>query len=98
MTMIRTQTQEWTNEEWLAALQHPVSSEAVSNLHKILAHGLRIGLADRIPGNPEAFIDQCSHQAIDIILSSLKNFRHRSRFTTWAHKFAVYIALQELNQ
>jgi RNA polymerase sigma-70 factor, ECF subfamily len=75
----------WRHQEALARLQEI--------LHRVAIHELtrRRGQLGAVAG-PE--FDDLAHQAADdaliSILGKLDDFRGRSRFTTWAYKFAVF--------
>jgi len=88
---------QFTNEEWLEGLRGPGRDEAIANLRRILMRGLRYGLADR-PEVDEAAREDFVQEAVLKILASLDSFRGESRFTTWAQKTAVRVALTELRR
>lgn len=87
-----------SNQEWLEALQEPVSQEALADLREILLHGLQAGLANRVDGDLEALTEDFAQDAILKILASLDTFRGESRFTTWAQKIAIHVAFSELRR
>ena len=46
----------------------------------------------------EALTEDACQEALLLILDNLDSFEGRSRFTTWAHKIAVRVALTELRR
>lgn len=88
---------QFTNEEWLEALRGPGRDEAIANLRRLLVRGLRYALAER-PEVDEAAREDFVQEAVLKILASLDSFRGESRFTTWAQKIAVRVALTELRR
>ncbi len=92
-----------TNEEWISALQAsgPDHAAALNDLRRILLSGLRRGLLHRINTSAPEFETQAEDFVQDTllrILDKLDTFAGRSKFTTWAHKIAVSIALTELRR
>jgi RNA polymerase sigma-70 factor (ECF subfamily) len=90
-------TTERTNEEWLDALRGPERDEALADLRAFLVRGLRYALADA-SGVDEATLEDFAQEALLRILAGLDSFRGESRFTTWAQKIAVRVALTELRR
>lgn len=94
---------EQTNEEWLQALSSPGTArdEALVNLRLILLGGLQRGLLGRIDTAAPEFHTQAEdfvQEALLKILDNLDSFAGRSKFTTWAHKITIHIALTELRR
>ena len=87
-----------TNEDWLQALRPQPSPEALEELRAILLRGLRASLAGRVDGDVDALSEDFAQEALLKILNSLETFRGESRFTTWAQKIAIHIALSELRR
>ena len=87
-----------TNENWLDALRPVPEPEALEELRSILMRGLRASLAGRVDGDVEALSEDFAQEALLKILNSLGTFRGESRFTTWAQKIAIHIALSELRR
>ena len=86
-----------TNEEWLNALQGPEQAPALEDLRKFLLRGL--GHALNKQSNLAATdLEDFVQDALLKILDSLDSFRGESRFTTWAQKIAVRVALTELRR
>ena len=85
------------NEEWLVELRGPERDRALSDLRTLLVRGLGYAMADR-PSVAEADLEDFAQEALVKILAGLDTFRGESRFTTWAQKIAVYVALTELRR
>ena len=89
--------QERTNEQWLAELRGPNPDEALADLYDLLIRGLRAALGGRADG-VDANIGDYAQEALIKIVSNLDSFRGESRFTTWAKKIAINVALTELKR
>jgi len=88
-----------TNDEWLAELQGPEQDEALSDLRQILKRGLSYALTGRVKeSHLEALIEDSVQEALLKVLKGLHTFQGRSRFTTWANKISVRVALTELRR
>jgi RNA polymerase sigma-70 factor (ECF subfamily) len=70
----------------------------LEQLRAILVRGLRAVLARNVPEQADALAEDFAQDALVKILESLDTFRGDSRFTTWAQKIAVRIALTELRR
>jgi len=94
---------ERTNDEWLMVLRSDGEQRdaALVDLQGILNNGLRRGLLGRVDTFAPEF-DSLSEdfvqEALLKILDKLDTFAGRSKFTTWAHKITVHIALTELRR
>ena len=86
-----------TNQQWLDALRGPTRDEALGDLRAILVRGLRYALASR-PDVGEATLEDFAQEALLKIIAALDSFRGESRFTTWAQKIAVRVALTQLRR
>ena len=91
------------NSEWISSLreQGEARERAVAELREILVRGLRHGLMTWLePDSPslESLAQETAQEAVLRILAQLDKFEGRSRFTTWAHKVAIRIALTELRR
>ena len=86
---------------WLAPLAAtgPEHNRAVAELHRLLLRAStfevrRRAVAVGLAGDSE--LDDIAHQAADdallAVLARLERFERRSRFTTWAYKFAIHTA------
>ena len=92
-----------TNDQWLTELAEPglAREAALADLHQILLSGLKRGLLGQINTNAPEFETQAEdfvQEATLKILDKLHTFAGRSKFTTWAHKVAVSVALTELRR
>lgn len=88
---------ERTNEQWLAELRPPPRDEALVNLRAVLVRGLGTTLGSRRDVSREA-VEDFAQEALVKILDNLGSFRGESRFTTWAQKISVRVALTELRR
>ena len=88
---------ERTNQEWLAALRGPGRDEALADLRALLVRGLGYALAGH-PNVDDSALEDFAQDALLKILAGLDSFRGESRFTTWAQKIAVRVALTELRR
>jgi RNA polymerase sigma-70 factor (ECF subfamily) len=94
-------------EDWVTALTTPgpVREDALRRLHTLLLRGARFQVS-RMPAMRAAVgaaqVDDIVHLAADeamvAVLSKLATFEGRSRFTTWAYKFAVLQAAVEMRR
>jgi RNA polymerase sigma-70 factor, ECF subfamily len=89
--------QKRTNEQWLTELRGPDPDEALADLYDLLVRGLRAALGGR-EGSADANIEDFAQEALIKIMSNLDTFRGKSRFTTWAKKIAMNVALTELKR
>src|SRR5918999_2814526 len=88
---------ERTNEQWLADLRGPNPNEALADLYDLLVRGLRLGLGN-YGGGVDANAEDFAQEALIKITGNLDSFRGESRFTTWAQKIAMNVALTELKR
>jgi RNA polymerase sigma-70 factor (ECF subfamily) len=88
---------ERTNQQWLSALRGPGREEALRDLRAFLVRGLGYALAT-YSSVDEAAIEDFVQDALLKILGALDSFRAESKFTTWAQKIAVNVALGELRR
>jgi RNA polymerase sigma-70 factor (ECF subfamily) len=89
--------QERTNAQWLAELRGGDPDEALADLYDLLVRSLRTALGGHV-GAAEADIEDFAQEALLKITANLDSFRGESRFTTWAKKIAMNVALTELNR
>ena len=78
-----------------------MKDSALADLRQILISGLRRGLLSQVNTSAPEFETQAEdfvQEALLKILANLDSFAGRSRFTTWAHKIAVSVALTELRR
>src|ERR671916_1784092 len=88
---------ERTNEQWLADLRGPNPDEALGDLYDLLVRGLKAGLGS-YGGGVGASAGDFAQDALIRITGNLDSFRGESRFTTWAQKIAMNVALTELRR
>ena len=94
---------ERTNDEWLQALSTNDSQleAALSDLRIILMNGLQRGLLGRVDTSAPEFdtmAEDFVQEALLKILAKKDTFAGHSKFTTWAHKITIHIALTELQR
>lgn len=78
---------------------------AMAQLHDLLLraayHEVR-RLCSQLPGASQSTLDELANGAADAalaaVLAKLDTFEGRSRFTTWAYKFAIYEAATEVRR
>jgi RNA polymerase sigma-70 factor (ECF subfamily) len=88
---------ERTNEQWLADLRGSNPDEALADLYDLLVRGLRAVLGTYGSG-VDANVEDFAQEALIKITDNLDSFRGESRFTTWAQKIAMNVALTELRR
>ncbi len=71
--------------------------EALADLYDLLVRGLRASL-DSYGGGVDASVEDFAQEALIKITGNLDSFRGESRFTTWAQKIAMNVALTELKR
>ncbi len=91
-----------SNADWLRDLagKGDAQAAAISDLRALLRRSAlytlgRTGIhgASLASSQVEAIAEECAQEALLAILERLGDFRAESKFTTWAYKFAVNIAL-----
>ena len=92
-----------TNDEWIERIGSTGEEHesALEELRATLVRGLRsslTGWARRVGREFNSLIDDFAQEAILKILANIGSFRGESKFTTWAMKIAVRIALTELRR
>jgi RNA polymerase sigma-70 factor (ECF subfamily) len=88
---------ECTNEQWLTEVREPNPDRALADLYDLLVRGLGAALGGYGDGVEPNFGD-FAQEALIKITANLDSFRGESRFTTWAQKIAVNVALTELKR
>ncbi len=88
---------ERTNEQWLMELRGANPDEALADLYDLLVRGLRAAFGS-YGGGVDANIEDFAQEALIKITDNLDSFRGESRFTTWAQKIAMNVALTELKR
>ena len=92
---------------WVDALRAEghVHDEAVARLHALLLRAARFEVARRratVPGRDQGELDDIALQgagdALVAVLAKLDDFAGRSRFTTWAYKFAILEAAVKMRR
>lgn len=87
-----------TSAQWIAALRSTGADrdQAIADLHALLLRAARFetprraaALSDR---DRHDLAMQAADDALMLVLDKLDTFEGRSRFTTWAYKFAIYEA------
>lgn len=86
-----------SNDEWLEMLRGSQQSEALEELRTILLKGLSYALRS-YEELDRADLEDFVQEALLRILDNLSSFKGESRFTTWAQKIAVRVALTELRR
>ena len=71
--------------------------EALADLYELLVRGLRAALGG-YGGGVDANVEDFAQEALIKITGNLDSFRGESRFTTWAQKIAMNVALTELKR
>ena len=94
-------------EDWIAELtaDGPVREDALRRLHALLLRGARFQVSRMSAmraavgaAQVEDIVQLAADEAMVAVLSKLATFEGRSRFTTWAYKFAVLQAAVELRR
>jgi RNA polymerase sigma-70 factor (ECF subfamily) len=88
---------ERTNEQWLTELRGPNPDAALADLYDLLVRSLGAALGGYEDGVAANFGD-FAQEALIKITANLDTFRGESRFTTWARKIALNVALTELKR
>jgi len=95
------------SQEWLAGLRGrgPGRDEAIARLHALLLRAARFEVRRRqsaLPhlrgGDLNDIALEAADDALMSVLARLDDFRGRSRFTTWAYKFALLEAAVKLRR
>ena len=91
-----------TNEDWLSDLRADDMRQetAIADLRNLLLRTV-LFIFSRNPGDlsrlaheeVQQLAEDCAQEALIAVLDHLNDFRGDSKFTTWAYKFAVNIAL-----
>lgn len=91
-----------TNQDWIAALSDPNEGQAaaLNELRELLLRAVLYTLVthlDDLKAMSErdrmALAEDCAQEALQTVLDKLPEFRGESKFTTWAYKFGVNVAL-----
>ena len=92
-----------SNEQWLSDLKSagPTQEAALTDLRSVLRAGLPYALSRYLsPSDPQFddLAEEIVQDALLRILDNLDTFEGRSKFTTWAHKITLRLALSELRR
>jgi RNA polymerase sigma-70 factor (ECF subfamily) len=94
-------------DDWIAALSTPgpEREDALRRLHALLLRGARFQVSRMSAlraavgaAQVDDIVQLAADEAMVAVLSKLATFEGRSRFTTWAYKFAVLQAAVELRR
>jgi RNA polymerase sigma-70 factor (ECF subfamily) len=89
---------------WLQALRGDGRErhDAVAALHALLVRASRFELGRRraslTPSDAEDLAQSAASDALTAVLAKLETYEGRSRFTTWAYKFALYEAAVQVRR
>lgn len=91
------------NSRWVLDLKEKGKkrTEALRDLRAELLRGLPAALASWVRQDSREFLSLCEdfvQEALLLILQNLEAFQGLSRFTTWAHKICIRVALSELRK
>jgi RNA polymerase sigma-70 factor (ECF subfamily) len=86
-----------TNAEWADALRAE-DPDSLAELRLVLVEALRPMLRRKAPAQADALAEDFAQDALLHILDRLDTFRGEARFTTWAAKVAVRLALSEFRR
>ena len=85
-----------TDDEWIDELGGATPDGALADLRELLLRGLRFALASY--GVTESDLEDFVQDGLLKILDNLTSYRREARFTTWAQKVCVRVALTELRR
>jgi RNA polymerase sigma-70 factor (ECF subfamily) len=94
-------------DDWVEALSIPGPSQdhAMSSLHEMMLRAcrhqvrrMRSSLAGAGSERLEEIANQAADEAMMAVLTKLSTFEGRSRFTTWAYKFAILQCATEVRR
>jgi RNA polymerase sigma-70 factor (ECF subfamily) len=98
---------ERTNQQWIQALnsQGSQQEEAIGDLRKLLLRSTLFTLVKNLQDLRDmdererlAMAEDCTQDALQAVLAHLVEFRGDSKFTTWAYKFGINIALSRVRK
>ena len=92
-----------TNEQWITDLRSSGSEQdaALEDLRGKIRKGLPYSLSKWLTHsdpNFDSLADEVVQETLLRVLDHFESFEGRSKFTTWAHKIAIRIALTELRR
>jgi len=94
-------------DDWVAALSTPGPDQqlALRRLHQLMVRAaahqvwrMRAALPDDSPSTVDVIVHQAADEAMTALLGKLHTFEGRSRFTTWAYKFAILQAASDVRR
>ncbi|KGN41813.1 RNA polymerase sigma factor [Knoellia aerolata] len=94
-------------EDWVSALSSSGADQqaAMRALHDLMVRAaahqvwrMRSALPDASPGTVDVIVNQAADEAMTALLRKLHTFEGRSRFTTWAFKFAILQAATDVRR
>ncbi len=85
-----------TDAQWCSELAGPAPDAALADLHGLLLRGLQFALARY--SVTERDLEDFVQDGLMRILQTLSSYRGDARFTTWAQKVCVRMALTELRR
>ena len=85
-----------TDAQWCSELAGPAPDTALADLQGLLLRGLRFALASY--SVTEHDLEDFVQDGLVRILQTLSSYRGEARFTTWAQKVCVRLALTELRR
>lgn len=95
------------NQEWILGLSEVQEgqTEAISDLRALLLRAALYTFVSHLDDVREmeeserrALAEDCAQEALQAVMDRLGDFRGESKFTTWAYKFAVNIALTRIRR
>ena len=86
-----------TNAEWTDAVRAE-DPDGLADLRLVLVEALRPMLRRKAPAQADALAEDFAQDALLHIIDRLDTFRGEARFTTWAAKVAVRLALSEFRR
>lgn len=98
---------DWVPDDWVAALSAPGAEQQAAHraLHALMVRAaahqvwrMRGTLPDASPGTVDVIVNQAADEAMTALLRKLHTFEGRSRFTTWAFKFAILQAATDVRR
>lgn len=107
MTSVMTTQLDRSNEEWLADLRSSDEQQtaAIDDLRERVKRSIyyylsqeRSDLRDLAQKELVTMAEDLAQDAVLRVMDNLDNFRGESRFTTWANKIAVRLAISELRR
>lgn len=97
----------WAGTDWVSALSSSGAEQVVAlrALHDLMVRAsahqvwrMRGTLPDASPATIDVLVNQAADEAMTALLGKLHTFEGRSRFTTWAFKFAILQAATDVRR